>query len=239
MAASQTGFFTSGVDTSTLVLIDGTSIPTTDTFRDAACYYGLGTAGLLSAYGGPTPTQVGTLSALADTTGNYSNHNTTAIINLDGGIQDFGAIPTTAARNTMRWVRYIFKTGAVGTVTRHHIGMYSATPMASRDPAVHGFGLMRDTAGGDANWKLWTNDGAGGGTITDTNVAFAVDTRFVVVFDLTDTTSVKCYIGGTLVATNTTNLPTSTTLLGRNAMVRTLEAVAKDFRFGGWDIRTL
>lgn len=124
------------------------------------------------------------------------------------------------------------QTAASIAVCRMWVGVFSASPVSSDDPAIHGLGFHYNPAV-LANWRAWSNDGSGGGTITDTGVAVATSTCYLFAIKVVSTASVEFYISTnngvtyTLVATHTTNLPTSTQPLNYHFWVQTLEAVLK------------
>jgi hypothetical protein len=97
--------------------------------------------------------------------------------------------------------------------------------------------FRRDTGAGDANWQAVTDNGSGTPTVTNTSVTVAIDQseRFMIVVDSAGA-NVRFYIDEVLVATHTTTLPGATTALGYVSKVRTLEAVAKSFRFSRMSI---
>jgi len=122
-----------------------------------------------------------------------------------------------------------FKLGSTAS-ERVAVGFHDDNdPTASADPALDG-AYFRYVAGADTNWQCFTNDGAGGGTISDSGVAVSTT---AVEFEIIETPSTNFVfkINGSTVCTNTTNLPTNGLQL--SAYVRTLEDVLKGV-FLGW-----
>jgi hypothetical protein len=113
---------------------------------------------------------------------------------------------------------------------RFWFGLASATPSGSADPSgVHLAAFRYDTAtDGTAFWRCCTKDGTTM-TVTATGVAIATDTVYLFRIE-TDSSAVRFYIDGNLVATHTTNLPGSSTAIGPTAKVTALAAAAKSLR---------
>jgi len=93
------------------------------------------------------------------------------------------------------------------TTQRFWVGVStgSATLRGADDPAIKAAAFRFSTTASDVNWQAFTNDGSGGGTITDTGIAVSTSLVALAIEFLTG--SVKFYINGTLVATHSTNLP--------------------------------
>lgn len=84
------------------------------------------------------------------------------------------------------------------------------------------------TTASDTNWKCVTNDNSGGGTINDSGTAVGTTS---VKLKIVDTgTSFTFYINGSLVCTNSANLPTGNLYFSN--VVRTLANEAKDLLVG-------
>lgn len=94
------------------------------------------------------------------------------------------------------------------------IGCFSGNPAGSNDPTLNGMAFRFSPAAGDTTWKAWTNDNAGGGTITDTGVTVSTSTAYILAILVESASSIKFFIsidnGVTfaLVATHTSSLPT-------------------------------
>jgi hypothetical protein len=156
-----------------------------------------GTAGVPAAAPGATDTYVSytTTTALGSTAG-WNGAN--------GEIQT-GFEPDTT---------FVLRTGPVAADIagiRLWVGFASAAPTAADDPAgLHIFAFRYSTGAGDTNWQATTKDGTTLG-ITNTGVAVAANTRYVMRIDARNPASILFYIAGVLVATRTTNLPSSST----------------------------
>lgn len=180
------------------------------------------------------PTQNGTAGTVNLTQAQLISYTTAAALNADGGW-------ISTAFTQTRWnYRPMYSTvvrpgGPFAPVlVRHWVGLFDSTPMAASDPAINGMGFRYDTTvDGTAFWRCWSNDGAGGGTVTVTTVAFAGSTiyRLAIVVN-PNGLSVDFYINDVLVATHTTDLPGAAVDLGHVEQVRALEAVAKIFAIG-------
>lgn len=122
--------------------------------------------------------------------------------------------------------------GALVTSVRYWVGMFSATPVASATPAIHLAAFRYDTtADGTAFWVCATDDG--GAAPTTTTTANAISAGGVYTLRVrADSTDVRFFIDGVLVATHTTNLPTATQLMGWSHHVTTLSNAARTLQFG-------
>ena len=131
------------------------------------------------------------------------------------------------------------KTYTSVSVCRIWIGAFSADPASSNDPASHALGFRFSTSAGDTTWQAYSNDGSGGGQITNTGVTVSINTTYLFAIRVESTSSVKFYISTdngssfSLVATHSTNLPTSTQGMNYWFEIITLENVEKDI-LGSW-----
>ena len=107
------------------------------------------------------------------------------------------------------------------------IGMMSTSLDAVQDPTTQHVAAFRydTTADGTAFWRTVTCDGSTA-NVTTTTVAIAAASYYVLRIVLRSG-SVKFYINGTLAATHTTNLPTTSTTLGYAARLTALAAAAR------------
>lgn len=165
--------------------------------------------------------------------GQFIEYATGATLNNDAGWI------SSAFTQTQRIYRYThdmwIKTGADIANVRYWMGMFSATPMAASDPAVHAAAFRYDTAvDGTAFWRTYTNDAVSTGTVTTTTTAIAINTayRLRIVWAV-GTATVRFYVNGVNVANHTTDLPTTTQDLGHIEQVRALAAANKVVRIGG------
>jgi len=178
------------------------------------------------------PTDEGTLSNLNDATGQYVNFATAAHSDRDGGL--LASAFTIVQTQNKPIFTMVVKTGANAAdlqTCRIWCGLFSGDPMASNTPSVH-LAAFRYAPAADltAYWRCVTDSGSGAPTVTATSVAIATDTRYVLQVDATDPASIKFYINGVLVATHTTELPTTTQSLGYCVELRTLSATARNLR---------
>lgn len=175
------------------------------------------------------PTVTGTATNLNTSTGQFIDYASAAVLDNDAGWIS-SAFSQTRFDYRPNW-RCAMRTGPVITVVRYWLGMFSATPIASDDPTVHGFGFRFSTSAGDVNWMAWSNDNSGGGTIVDTGIPVVADTSYLLVAIVNaGGGSIRYYINDVLVATISTNLPGAANNLGHVERLRTLEAVAKSIR---------
>lgn len=90
-------------------------------------------------------------------------------------------------------------------------GLSSVLAGKSNAPIAHVAAFVYDTGvHGTAFWRFVTSDGSGTLTTTTTTESIATSTRYTLRIDMSDSGNVRGYVGTTLAATNTTNLPTST-----------------------------
>lgn len=169
-----------------------------------------------------------------DADGPFIRWNTAASTNAAAG-HDWNS----ASLVRVDWKPQIFnkaKTHTSIAVCRIWIGAFSSDPATSNDPAVHGMGFRFSTSASDTAWQAWTNDGSGGGTITNTGVTVSTSTTYMFVIKVVSNSSVEFYISTdlgssyTLVATHSTNLPTSSTGMNFWFEIVTLENVAKSLK---------
>lgn len=113
------------------------------------------------------------------------------------------------------------------------VGAFSGNPAGSDDPAVHGCGFRYSTDASDTTWKAWTNDASGGGTITDTGITVSTGTAYHLAIVVESASSIKFYISTdngasySLVATHTTNVPTSSQQMNDYFVIETRTSAAR------------
>lgn len=123
-----------------------------------------------------------------------------------------------------------------GTTTRRiWCGLFSGTPSASDDPAVHGCGFRYSSGASDTNWRTWSNDGSGGGTINDSGVAFAATTPYKMELRCTSG-QIEFFIDDDLVATHLTNLPGSGVALAMYFRITTLTNATRAMSIGKYEL---
>ena len=173
------------------------------------------------------PTLTGTAALLSLTTAQFIQYTSGIVINNDAGWLST-AFSQTQFNFRPMW-SCAMRVGTPITLCRYWLGMFASTPMAATDPAISGFGFRYSTdVDGTAFWRTWSNDGAGGGTVTVTTVALVANTVYNLVAEVAqDGLSIAFYIDDVLVATHTTNLPVGATPLGHVEQVRTLDVTAK------------
>jgi hypothetical protein len=165
--------------------------------------------------------------------GQFIEYTTSAAIDSDAGWL------STAFSQTRRNYRFIYdafiKTGGDISSVRMWFGLFSATPMASADPAIHAAAFRYDTAvDGTAFWRAYTNDAGTPGTVTTTTQSIAADTTYRLrILFATGLGTVRFYVNGVNVANHTTDIPTTTQNLGHVEQVRALAASSRVIRIGG------
>jgi hypothetical protein len=124
------------------------------------------------------------------------------------------------------------KTGASIADVRYWVGMFSNDPTSGgSNPSGYDLAALRfDTSAGDTNWMCCTKD-ATTLTATSSGVAPAANTAYTFRIEQ-DASEARFYINGSLVATITTNLPTSSTGIGAMVTLTTLAASAKTVKYG-------
>lgn len=169
-------------------------------------------------------------SNIQDASGSWKALATAASTNATASV--FATSTNIAWRPDQRPV-LLFATRLPTSITnfRFWVGMFSGSPTGSDTPALH-LAAMRyspatDT---DGDWRACTSD-ASTITCTDTNVPFAFNTAYNVVIDGSTAGTYDFYLNGTLVATNTANLPAETTTMSTYMQLTTLDAVAKTVHF--------
>lgn len=114
----------------------------------------------------------GTLTSADQADGPHVNMATATTLNADGA-------RSLAYNARSSWLPEYMWAGRLGGAAadiqncRIFIGLTSATPMGSADPAVTAALFRFDTGASDTRFRTFTNDGSGGGTITDAGLASA------------------------------------------------------------------
>lgn len=173
------------------------------------------------------PTATGTATVLNAPPAQFINYASAAVAASEAGWVS-SAFSQTMYQFRPRY-KSIMRTGGVITNVRYWMGLFSATPATADDPAINGMGFRYSTvADGTAFWRCWSNDGAGGGTVTVTTVPFTVSTNYVLSIEVSpDGLSIFFYINDLLVATHVTDLPGAAVNMGHVERITTLDAVAK------------
>jgi hypothetical protein len=142
----------------------------------------------------------------------------------DGPLTSFSTLAFSGARAGIasaepfyqrRWggvATFRIKTGSSISDIRIVAGLSSSPGAKQRTPTAHVAAFVYDTgAHGTVFWRAVTSDGSGTLTTTALADAIATTTLYDLRINMEDSANVKFYIGGTLRATHTTNLPTSST----------------------------
>jgi hypothetical protein len=123
------------------------------------------------------------------------------------------------------------KTGASVNDIRYWVGLFSGTPVASPTPLAVSLAAFRfDTGAADPRWQFCT--GAGGAlSCTDTGIGIAVSTAYTLAVTCGASACVGS-INGSVVATNTANLPAANTNLFYHTSITPLANGDYSFLFG-------
>jgi hypothetical protein len=158
-----------------------------------------------------TPTPNGTASSVTDNDGAWIQYLSSTTVNTEAGWSS-ASFTHTQTQFSPR-LTFTIKTGPNSSDLeniRMWIGLFSASPTASDNPAIHLAALRYATSSdGTAFWRTCTKDGT---TMNAQTSSISISTNTVYVVKIYCTASeVKFYINNTLAGTHTTNLPTSTT----------------------------
>lgn len=181
----------------------------------------------------PTVTTSGS-SSNADTTnrGAFIQMSTSTTITTDSSVV-LGAPANALITGWNPWMDLVIQASSTTTNLRVWFGLFASTPIASADPAIHGFGFRYDTSASDTTIHCWSNDGTSGGTITDLAATWTNGTNYRISAAVRGNgTIIDFYLNDTLAQSHTTNLPATTTYLGAGGYCRTLNAAAKAIRVG-------
>lgn len=121
------------------------------------------------------------------------------------------------------WFEAVVAPSTTITDVRVWVGFFASTPGSSDDPAINHFGFRFSTSASDATYKCVSNDGSGGGAITDSfvTVAGATDVRLAAAVNSSGT-EIEFWVNDILVAVHTTNLPSTSAYLGGGVYVTNL-----------------
>lgn len=179
-----------------------------------------------------------TASADDQAAGPLAKYLTTAAASVDAGvITAFG--PVQARWAPLFYARIQTDASAI-TSTRLAVGLVSADVASNAGPASTGayttaqVAMFRFDTGVDGTnfWRTVTGN-ATTATVTTTTAAIAADTSYELVIEVNSAgTSIRFWVGTTLVATHTTNLPSTSAALGVTARLRTLTTSARALRLG-------
>jgi hypothetical protein len=202
--------------------------------RQIAIYANRG-ANTRTAIGAVAGTPAGTIGNATDqASGFFQPWTTAATANSNAG----GAVFTTGAAGAdvqLRWLPTMickFRTGSSLTDARNFVGFSSAALGAADVPSAwSGIVLRGSSSAGDTTWQILRGNGTST-VVSDSLVALAADTTYVLALVAISATSVEVWLGtseSTLarVATLTTTLPADNTSLFSVVQVTTLAAAAK------------
>ena len=185
-----------------------------------------------TAVGIATPTSSGTVTSTDDADGPWNNHATSITTNNPAGL-----VPSSYTTARPDWAtEAIFTVKTESTPyadTRIGIGMVSGAGFDADSTPALSLALFRYATDidGTAFWRCITDNGSGTPQTTTTAVAVAADTAYLMEIRFVGTT-VEFYIGGGLVATHSTTIPSATTPLGPVIRVVNLAATARSIKWG-------
>lgn len=179
------------------------------------------TIGGLNVGGQGTPT-FGTPSATTPAFVRYTQ--AAATIDTDAGLES-GTTFNYWGQRPIIVIRFRLASQAAGNIRAFFGASSSAVTTNDAPPSAHYALLRYSTSAPDTNWQFLTNDG--GVTPTVTNTGVAADANWHTVIIVVGASDVKCYLDGTLVATNTTDLP-GNEIVRLRAIQRTLTAATRD-----------
>lgn len=174
-------------------------------------------------------------TAVESDSGGYNKYDTSSVSG-NAVVIRHGSNDT--AQRTARVVQlpdFLVKMGTDASITNVRIwsALYEAASglSALTDPAtVNVAGFRYDPDAGDTTWKACVSNGSAS-TVVDTGITVNTSTMYSLRVKFVTTTQVKFYIDGVLVATITTNVPSSSTGLGYYISAATTTAAAKSIRF--------
>lgn len=153
----------------------------------------------------------GTNSDGSDSDGSARIYATTVAAGTDASVS-----PGSATNGTFqpRFNPYYFSKFSLREASGYRLtaGLADGAPYTADDPVVNGAFVRFSSGASDTTFKFITNNGAGGGTITDTLVTVAADTLYHVEIWL-DSSAAYCRINNGTIFKNTANLPSSSTYL--------------------------
>lgn len=194
----------------------------------------------LTTIGMVAPTAAGTLSS--------ADSNAAPQVNLlsSGAANSANGFATAFAITRMDWLPDL--TGVLGmasagdfTASRTWFGFTSADLIAVDNPTTQHVAAFRYSPGvdGTAFWRTVTCNGASGVTVNVTTVPIAASTLYKLRIQRIAGDGYNFYINGVLVATHSTNLPTSGQALGIRYTHTPTTTTAKNGRFSRWSLAHL
>jgi hypothetical protein len=188
-----------------------------------------------STFGMAAPTLAATATNSDDTLGPWVLHTTGSVIGNNSGYRG----PSVFRRDWQTECYVKMRMSATITTLRNWVGLFSGDPTGSATPSLHLAAFRYDTvADGTVFWRCVTAAGSATQTVTTTTNAVTGGAAYQLGI-VTSATDVKFYIAGLLVATHTTNLPTSSTNLAPRVDVTTLVAGARTTAWSQVELRSL
>jgi hypothetical protein len=191
---------------------------------------GLGTGILTVGSSGVTATSPGAAAAAFNDTRGHA-----VILTTNAASGSMAGMSTTAVDDTQtQWdfdSCFNFATGASVAAVRFWVGLFSATPEASDDPAIHIAGFRFSTGASDPAIMAVAKDGTTINAVT-TGVALNASGFYALRINARNNgTVLDYYVNGVLTNTLTTNLPTVSQMLAMRCQVTSLAAASKTIGF--------
>jgi hypothetical protein len=181
-----------------------------------------------STWGMPAALLNATAANDDNASGPYVSHTTGAVSGNATSVRS-DPLATVFRREWQPELEMIVRPGPTISSYRFWAGMFDAVPNSASDPVVNGAGFRYATdVDGTAFWRTWSNDNSGAGTATTTSVAIVAGQEYTLRIKCL-ASSIEFYIDDVLVATHSTNLPATGTLMGYNISLATLTAAARAF----------
>lgn len=160
------------------------------------------------------PTLTATVASNDQTNGAYVRHTSASTANTPSGL--ISANFTVTRRDHDPDFYALIRTGTAIDSLVYHIGLTSAAFDSARIPNRYEIKFRYFHTVDGTTWQAITNNNSGGSqTVTNTGVTVSINTNYSmrIICSMADN-NVKFYINDALVATHTTQLPTSTQTLG-------------------------
>lgn len=205
--------------------------PVTDSLREISLHANANLTTYTSVGTGTGVFGTGTAANADDSDGPFVQRTSSASNGADAGFEPSGGSGYSLVKPewnpTAIWK---VKTDTSISVCSIWVALVSANLGSGATPNAQVAGFVYNTSShGTAFWRTYTHDNSGGsGTTTTTTASIATSTLYDLKIEVT-TADVKFYVGGTLVSTHTTKIPTGA--MGWYTKIYTLEAVAKALSF--------
>lgn len=176
------------------------------------------------------------ITIAAPTNAPYARIQTGAVSGNSGGIRPTNYGGNGEAVRTEWFPDYMHRFGMGASIAsiRSWQGFTSASLDAVATPTTQHVAAFRfDTSVDGTNfWRCVTCDGASNVTTTTTTVAMAINTYYKLRIEFTSASECTFWINDVLVATHTTNLPGSTTLISPISRIATLTSQLRRAQIG-------